>query len=147
MPTGIAGAAKGLPAVQTTHPRMKIGTVSALREGVAVNFMYPSPKFGPSFLVKLGTEAGGGVGKGSDIVAFNGMCPHMGGPLIGMYKHEYKAVGPCPLHLTTFDLTRFGMIITGQATESLPQVTLELDGDDIYAVGFLGLVYGRNSNA
>jgi len=43
-------------------------------------------------------------------------------------------------------VTRHGIIISGQAYESLPQVLLELDGDDIYAVGMMGLIYGRNQN-
>ena len=29
-----------------------------------------------------------------------------------------KALGPCPLHLTTFDLTRHGIFISGQAYQS-----------------------------
>jgi arsenite oxidase small subunit len=36
--------------------------------------------------------------------------------------------------------------VSGQAYQSLPQVLLELDGDDIYAVGVMGLLYGRNEN-
>ena len=54
--------------------------------------------------------------------------------------------GPCPTHLTTFDLTRHGIVIAGHATESLPQITLEVQGDDIYASGVLGLVFGRRDN-
>ena len=50
------------------------------------------------------------------------------------------------MHQSTFDLTRHGMIIGGHATQSLPQVLLELEGDDIYAVGMLGLIYGRYDN-
>jgi arsenite oxidase small subunit len=38
------------------------------------------------------------------------------------------------------------MIIGGHATESLPQVLLELEGDNIYAVGMIGLIYGRYDN-
>jgi len=34
------------------------------------------------------------------------------------------------------------MVISGHATESLVQIVLELDGDDVYATGVLGLVYG-----
>jgi hypothetical protein len=33
------------------------------------------------------------------------------------------------------------VVITGHATASLPQVVLQLDGDDIRAVGMQGLVY------
>jgi arsenite oxidase small subunit len=69
----------------------------------------------------------------------------MGGPLDGTYKAKYQVLGPCPLHLTTFDLTKHGMVASGHATESLPQIVLELQGDDIYAVGVMGLVYGHAS--
>ncbi|MBT6910082.1 MAG: arsenate reductase (azurin) small subunit, partial [Rhodospirillaceae bacterium] len=51
-----------------------------------------------------------------------------------------------PLHLSTYDLTRHGILISGQAYQSLPQVLLELDGDDIYAVGVFGLIFGRYDN-
>ncbi len=70
----------------------------------------------------------------------------MGGVLNASYQPAHQALGPCPLHQTTFDLTRHGMVISGHATESLPQVLLELDGDDIYAVGLIGLIYGRYDN-
>jgi arsenite oxidase small subunit len=70
----------------------------------------------------------------------------MGGPLAGTFKPDDQALGPCPLHQTTFDLTRHGMVISGHGTESLPQILLELDGDAIYAVGMIGLIYGRYDN-
>ena len=69
-----------------------------------------------------------------------------GWPLNGSYKAKHKALGPCPLHLTTFDLTRHGMVISGHATESLPQARLELEGDDIYVTGIMGLIYGQQTN-
>jgi len=34
----------------------------------------------------------------------------------------------------------------GQATENLPQVLLDIDGDDIIAVGTLGLAFGFRDN-
>jgi arsenite oxidase small subunit len=57
-----------------------------------------------------------------------------------------KSLGACPLHLSTYDLTRHGILISGQAYQSLPQVLLELEGDDIYAVGVFGLIFGRFDN-
>ena len=102
--------------------------------------------YSESILIKLGTEAGGGIGPEKDVVAFNYTCTHQGGPLQGTYQAADKALGPCPLHLTTFDLTRYGIFISGQAYQSLPQVLLELDGDNIYAVGMFGLIYGRFDN-
>ena len=48
--------------------------------------------------------------------------------------------------MTTFDLTRHGMVVSGHATESLPQIVLEIVGDDIFAVGAQGLIYGYSAN-
>jgi arsenite oxidase small subunit len=94
----------------------------------------------------MGQKAGGGVGKQRDVVAFNTICTHQGGPLLGSYNTEYKTLGQCPFHLTTYDLTRYGIIVSGQAYQSLPQVLLEVKGDSIYAVGVMGLIFGRNNN-
>lgn len=132
-------------ALKATYPRQKIGTLSALKKGVPVDFAYPYPDV-QNMLVKLGAPAGAGVGAQEDIVAFNYQCTHMGGPLQGSYKPEHQVLGPCPLHLTTFDLTRHGMVVAGHATESLPQIVLEVEGDNIYAVGVMGLIYGYSAN-
>jgi arsenite oxidase small subunit len=71
----------------------------------------------------------------------------MGGPVgADSYKSEHKLLGPCPLHLTTFDLTRHGMVASGHATQSLPQVMLEVRGEDVWAVGMMGLVFGYSQN-
>ncbi len=129
------------------YPRHKIGQISQLQTNKPMDFQFPLDNPISTFvLVKLGERAGAGVGKDKDIVAFSNLCTHMGGPLNGSYKSEHKAMGPCPLHLTTFDLTRHGMVIAGHATESLPQARLEVDGDDIYVTGIMGLIYGTQSN-
>lgn len=140
---GLAGAA-----LQTAaYPRMKVGRVSRLAVDAPQFFQYPwKDAFSGCMLVKLGVLAGGGVGPERDIVAFSTLCTHMGGPLQGTYKGKHKVLGPCPFHLTTFDLTKHGMVAAGQATESLPQVVLETRGDDIYATGVMGLIYGYHSN-
>lgn len=135
------------PAVVSTYPRKFIAKLSELQDDEPVDFEYPDEgAYAESILVKLGNRAGGGIGPQEDIVAFNYTCTHQGGPLQGTYKTADKALGPCPLHLTTFDLTRHGIFIAGQAYQSLPQVLLEVDGDDIYAVGMFGLIYGRFDN-
>lgn len=134
-------------ALFATYPRKRIAALSELVEDVPAEFVYPDE--GPhsiSFLVKLGRQAGGGIGVQQDIVAFNSMCTHQGGTLRGAYNTEYKVAGPCPIHLSTFDLTRHGIIIAGHATDNLPQIALELDGDDIYAIGVVGLIYGYPSS-
>ena len=147
--TGIPGmGTKKVEALTTGYPRQKIATLSSLKSGKPVEFKYPdSKKFSGSFVVKLGTEAGGGVGPNKDIVAFNNFCTHMGGKMLeGGFHAADKAVGPCPYHQSTFDLTRHGIIISGHATESLGQVLLEVKGNDVYAVSMMGLIYGRYDN-
>lgn len=141
------GKSAPVPVQVTRHPGKLIGKLSELIVNEPVAFAFPDNAANTtSMLVKLGVEAGGGIGPDQDIVAFNMLCPHMGGALFYTYRREEKALGPCPNHLTSFDLLRHGMVIAGQATASLPQVLLELDGDDIYAVGLIGLIYGHCSN-
>ena len=145
---GIPGVPEALtPAAVSTYPRKFIARLSELNVDEPFDFEYPDEgEYAESILVRLGREAGGGLGPDRDVVAFNYTCTHQGGPLQGTYQAADKALGPCPLHLTTFDLTRHGIFISGQAYQSLPQVLLELDGDDIYAVGMFGLIYGRFDN-
>ena len=145
---GIPGLAEAqTSAVVATYPRKFITKLSSLVVDEPFDFEYPDEgHYAESILVKLGREAGGGLGPDKDVVAFNYTCTHQGGPLQDTYKADDKALGPCPLHLTTFDLTRHGILISGQAYQSLPQVLLELEGDDIYAVGMFGLIYGRFDN-
>lgn len=138
---------KALAAEIARYPRKKIGRLSALKKDVPVMFNYPDN--GPSsqgILVKLGIPAGGGIGPEQDVIAFNSQCTHMGAPMSGNYQGQHQVLGPCAFHQTTFDLTRHGMVIAGHATESLPQVLLDLKGDDIYAVGMIGLIWGRHDN-
>ena len=145
---GIPGLAVAeTPAIVSTYPRRYIARLSSLKVDEPVDFQYPDEgEYCESMLVRLGVRAGGGIGPDRDVVAFNYTCTHQGGPLDGTYQATDKALGPCPMHLTTFDLVRHGIFISGQAYQSLPQVLLELDGDEIHAVGMFGLIYGRFDN-
>ena len=139
--------AKKVPAQVTTYPRKLIGKVSALKQDKPLDFSYPDEgAYSDCMVVKLGKEAGGGVGKDKDIVAFNYACTHQGNSLSGSYKADTKSLGACSLHLSTYDLTRHGILISGQAYQSLPQILLEVDGDNIYATGVFGLIFGRENN-
>ena len=130
------------------YPRQTIGQLSRLKTGEPVKFRYPWDVADcGSVLLKMGRDAAGGVGPDKDVVAFNGLCPHMGWHIpAAQYFADPGIAGPCPGHLTTFDLTRHGMVVSGHATQGLPQVMLELDGDDIVAVGVVGLIYGFAAN-
>jgi len=139
--------AQQVPAVIATYPRKLIAKLSDLKVDKPFDFTYPDDgAYSESMVVKLGVEAGGGIGAKKDIVAFNYSCTHQGGDLSGTYKGDTKSLGACPLHLSTYDLTRHGILISGQAYQSLPQVLLELEGNDIYAIGVFGLIYGRYDN-
>jgi len=132
--------------VTSSYARKVIGRVSKLQPGVAVPFQYPTDDI-QNILVMLNEEAGAGVGKDRNIVAFNTVCPHMGGYMdAGVFKPKHSVLGPCPLHLSTFDLTKHGMVVSGHATASLPQIALEIEGDDIVATGVMGLFFGYNRN-
>lgn len=136
-----------VPAQIATYPRKLIGKVSELKADEPLDFNYPDEgDHTDSMVVKLGVKAGGGVGTDEDIVAYNYACTHQGNSLSGSYKAETKSLGACALHLSTYDLTRHGILISGQAYQSLPQVLLEIDGDDIYATGIFGLIFGRQDN-
>lgn len=139
--------AQEVPATITTYPRKFIAKLSDLVLDEPVDFSYPDEgAYSDNMLVKLGVRAGGGLGPNDDVVAFNYACTHQGNSLSGSYKADTKSLGACALHLSTYDLTRHGILISGQAYQSLPQVLLELDGDDIYATGIFGLIYGRTDN-
>lgn len=128
-----------------TYPRLKVASLTDLVEGEGMAFNYPLNEQ-PNVLIKLGREAQHGIGPDKDIVAFSVLCPHMGGSLRGRYEHEYGSIGPCPFHFSTFDLTRGGVPIHASATQNLPQVMLDTDGQDIYATGINGLIYGFRDN-
>ena len=127
------------------YPRVRVGSLSELQEGVPVAFEYPL-KNQPAALVKLGRPAKYGLGPDSDVVAFSTTCTHMGWPLAGQFKPEECVFGPCPGHLTTFDACVGGQVTLGQATQNLPQVVLVIEDDTIYAEGVLGLIYGYRNN-
>ena len=94
--------AQQVPASVATYPRKKIGKLSALKADKPVEFTYPDDgQYAESMLVKLGVQAGGGIGPDRDVVAFNNYCTHQGGPLGGTYKADTKSLGACPFHLST----------------------------------------------
>jgi len=139
--------AQRVPGIVATYPRQFVAKIGDLKTDKPLEFVYPDKgAYAESMVVKLGQAAGGGIGPDRDIVAFNNACTHQGGDLTGTYLADTKSLGACPLHLSTYDLTRHGILISGQAYQSLPQVLLELEGDKIMAVGVFGLIFGRYDN-
>lgn len=145
LPDLVEGAQGGSALHEGVYPELTVAKLSQLEEGQPVAFAYPL-KQQPNMLVKLGTRAQGGVGPGEDVVAYSVLCTHMGGSLRGRYRHDTKAIGPCPFHFSTFDLRKGGIPVHASATQKLPQIVLRVDGDDVVAVGVKGLVYGFRNN-
>lgn len=127
------------------YPEKRVAKLSELEVGVPLAFTYPLENH-PNLLFRLGEEALRGVGPQKDVVAFSALCTHMGGNLNGRYRHDVKALGPCPFHFSVFDLRKGGMPVHASATQNLPQILLRVEGDNVIAIGVVGLIYGQRNN-
>lgn len=123
-------------------PSVKVGNIDQLSPGKPVSFQYPEAT-SPAWLLKLAEPAYEGAGSSGDIVAFSGICTHMGCPVA--FKDDRFV---CPCHLSMFDPARNGVPYQGLASDYLPQIKLRIDNaGDIHAVGMSGLIWGRTSDA
>jgi arsenite oxidase small subunit len=141
-----AHAAGSTPAASSTldYPKTGVGKLAALPINQAVAFNYPDAA-SVCYAIRLGAPVPGGVGPNGDIVAYSGMCTHMGCPVT--YEGGTRTF-KCDCHFSIFDPENGGQMVCGQATENLPRVLLQYDAssDALTAVGIDGLLYGRQSN-
>jgi arsenite oxidase small subunit len=145
-PLGAAAQAEKLILAYPDYPDVAVANLADLAEGEPVFFDYPQAGQ-RNMLIKLGAAAEEGIGPDGDVVAFSAFCAHMGAPLDNVYDPAHKVLGPCPLHFSTFDLTKSGMLVMGKATQPLPQVVLTVDdAGEISATGMYGLIYGWPAN-
>jgi arsenite oxidase small subunit len=147
-PIGVAAArqAEKVQFAFPEYPDVVVANIADVKSGEPIFFEYPQPDQ-KNMLVKIDKLAEEGIGPDSDIVAYSTACSHMGAPLDNVYNHEYGMLGPCPLHFSTFDLSKSGMNVMGKASDHLPQVALTLDANgDIRATGMYGLIYGYPAN-
>jgi arsenite oxidase small subunit len=124
------------------YPRRRIASTAELRGGKPVSFAYPR-EGQASVVVDLGEEVPGGTGENGSIVAFSILCQHMGCPV------SYRATEKdflCACHQSRYDPAREGVVIQGVSQRPLPRIALEIDGEDIFAVGVDGLIYGYRDN-
>lgn len=113
-------------------------------------------QFDGSFVTRIeSSEVPGAVaiGPGGYLVGFAPVCTHMGclvfsekddgkkGILAykraGGSESESLVCGPCPCHGTTFDLMKGGLVVLGPATQNLPQIKLEVEGNRVIAKGWI----------
>lgn len=148
---GLGGASAGLLAPRLAaasvdpseaYPRQLLAEVP-LSQGSATKFMYPGPS-DPCLLVRLRGSVSFGIGPQQDLVAYSAVCPHLGRQL--GYDPARQLLGPCSWHLSVFDPAHQGRMLQGQATQDLPRVLLQQEGEQIYAVGIIGELYGKASN-
>lgn len=148
---GVAAAGAGAAAViiavtgddeDGEFPRLTVAKVGDLQPNQPVTFEYPL-EGQSSILVDLGDEVPGGVGDNNSIVAYSALCQHMGCEVGFVSEGGYML---CPCHQSKYDPGRDGNVIQGVAQVPLPRVELEVDGDDVVAVGVNGLIYGYREN-
>jgi arsenite oxidase small subunit len=137
-----ASESAGSGAAPTAYPRTPVAHVSDMQAGQVVQASYPDAE-SPILLLKVGSPTPDGVGPDGDIVGYSSFCTHMGCPVVWRPDAQILA---CPCHFSSFDPTRGGLQVIGQATTNLPQVVLEVSGDEVVATGMRGLVWGRQSN-
>jgi arsenite oxidase small subunit len=127
-----------IPAVTTplSWPKVTVTNINSLKLLTPITFNYPLTNT-PNTLVKLGVTAQGGVGPDKDIVAFSGICQHLGcfygfTPIGGSppCNKSFKAQVPegyCCCHGSQYDFVNGAKVISGPAPRPVPQVQLEYD--------------------
>ena len=123
-------------------PRQTIASVGDLTPNEPVSFAYPL-EGQSSLLLDLGEEVPGGIGDSGGIVAYSARCQHMGCDVQFVAEGAYLL---CPCHQSKYDPAREGNVIQGVAQEPLPRIELEIDGEEIVAVGVDGLIFGYREN-
>lgn len=142
---GHARAATGAAAESAdaaAYPVVEVARLADLAPGATLDFAYPDDD-SPALLIRLPEPADGGIGPEGDIVAFSILCTHKGCPV--SYKAAHKLL-ICPCHWSTFDPAKAGVLVIGQASQSLPRIQLRVADDRVQAVGVDGLIYGRHTN-
>lgn len=127
-------------------PEVKLVNISALDPSFPLRFNYPLDDT-PCVLVKCGQKADNGVGPDSDVVAFSGICQHLGCFYAALpagssppCNSSFQAAAPegyCCCHGGQYDFLHGGQVIGGPPPRAIPAVTLRFDAStgDIYAVG------------
>ncbi len=132
--------------LEVAWPRVKLVNVTFLQMLKPLKFNYPLINT-PNFLIKLGVKADDGVGPDADIVAYSGICQHLGcyydfqppnsSPACAPSFKTRMAEGYCCCHGGEYDFVHGANVIGGPPPRSVPPVRLEYDeaSGDLFAVG------------
>lgn len=121
--TAALAAYSSLPKHERHFDAAKICSVSDVKAGAALAFSYPRPADLCLLIRKLDGE----------LVGFTRRCTHLSCPI------EYESGQGterlyCPCHNGAFSLED-GHVLKGPPPHPLPQIKLEVRGDEIWAVG------------
>jgi Rieske Fe-S protein len=105
---------------ETAPPARKIASLSSLAPGTATTFAYPDED--PCLLLR---------DRDGQLLAYSQSCTHLSCAVVPEID---KGLLRCPCHEGFFDL-RTGRNVAGPPPRPLPRITLEVRGDDVYAVG------------
>lgn len=115
-------AAKSLVRDRRPKPgRIRIASLAALPLGSAMMFAYPGEQ-DPCLLIRL---------RDGKLLAYDQKCTHLSCAVIPELD---KGILRCPCHEGIFELAT-GRNIAGPPPRPLPVIELEIQGDDIYAIG------------
>jgi len=102
-------------------PRLAIARVDELPVGAAKTFAYPTGS-SPRLLVRTGEES---------FVAYDQQCTHLLCPVVPAVDSGRLH---CPCHEGWFDL-QTGRPLAGPPRRPLPRITLDVEGNEVYATG------------
>ncbi|HVE87850.1 MAG TPA: Rieske 2Fe-2S domain-containing protein, partial [Myxococcales bacterium] len=102
-------------------PRALVGRVSAIPPGGSMLFRYPGDE-DPCILVR---------GQDGAFRAYSQVCTHLSCAVV--HRPDRNALF-CPCHHGWFDAAS-GAVTGGPPTRPLPRIRLEVDGDQVFAVG------------
>jgi Rieske Fe-S protein len=101
--------------------RRRVATLRQLAPGSTTTFSYPG-EHDPCILVRM---------PDGELLAYSQKCTHLSCAVVPKIE---AGVIHCPCHEGYFDL-RTGRNIAGPPPRPLAKIDLEVDGDDVYAVG------------
>lgn len=130
-PVLMASEAKKVGA-NLNYPSKKVASLSSLKASGEIDFNYPDAD-SPCKAVIIDGK----------VKAYSVLCTHKGCPT--MYNQSNQTF-ECPCHFSKFDAAKDGQMVIGQATAKLPQILVEVKGDDVIAYGVDGLIFGRISD-
>jgi len=132
VPSLVAGETQSTMSVYEGYKKNRVGSLTQLKKAGEIDFSYPD-----------GNALCKAVYVNNEVKAYSIICTHKGCPTV--YNKE-KALFECPCHFTKYDAKKDGQMVIGHATGALPRVLLEISGDDIFAIGVDGLIFGRINN-